>query len=305
MLNEKYPDFKFDIVSNPEFSRQGTAIEDFSKPDRIIVGVDNEKSKKIMEELYKPITNQGYKIFFSSIETAELIKYASNAFLTTKITFINEIADICEKTGANIEDISQAMGMDKRINPYFLTAGPGIGGSCFPKDTIALSKMGEKLNLKLEVVSAVVSSNINRKNNLANKIISNVKGKLTNKKIAMLGLTYKANTDDTRYSPALNIIENLTKENIKVNVYDPQGTDKAKMMLSKIALQNTTFFEKPSDIFYDAEILVIVTEWDEFKKLDYKEIYSKLKQKIIFDFRNILNKIDIEKIGFKYFCVGK
>lgn len=304
-IEKTNPKLRFKMVSNPEFSRQGTAIQDFSKPDRIIVGIDDEKSKKAMEEVYKPITDQGYPIFFSSIETSELIKYASNTFLATKIAFINEIADVCEKTGANIEEISKAMGMDKRISPYFLTAGPGIGGSCFPKDSIALSKIGKKLGLNMQVINSVVSSNIERKNNLAKRILEAYNGDLKNKKIALLGLTYKADTDDTRYSPALNIIEELSKKGVKINAYDPKGMEKAKQMLSKEALASINFFNDPYSIFNNVELLVIATEWNEFKKLDYEKIYNLLNKKIILDFRNILDKTKMEKIGYKYISIGK
>lgn len=299
------PKLNFLICSNPEFSRQGSAIYDFMNPDRVIVGVDNEKSKERMGLVYKPLTDKGFPIFFTNIETAEMIKYASNTFLNIKIGFINEICDICEMTGANVEDIGKAMGMDKRISPLFLKPGPGIGGSCFPKDSIALAKMGNKLGLDLQIINASVNSNIARKNSLASRVINYTKNKLEGKTISLLGLTFKANTDDTRYSPALNLVEELAKKNIKVNAYDPHGTDKFKYMVDPKALDFIRFFDNAYDAIKDTELLVIITEWDEYKQLDYKKIYDMVQQKVIVDFRNILNEQEMEKIGFKYYYIGK
>ena len=299
------PKLNFLICSNPEFSRQGSAIYDFMNPDRVIVGVDNEKSKERMGLVYKPLTDKGFPIFFTNIETAEMIKYASNTFLNIKIGFINEICDICEMTGANVEDIGKAMGMDKRISPLFLKPGPGIGGSCFPKDSIALAKMGNKLGLDLQIINASVNSNIARKNSLASRVINYSKNKLEGKTISLLGLTFKANTDDTRYSPALNLVEELAKKNIKVNAYDPHGTDKFKYMVDPKALDFIRFFDNAYDAIKDTELLVIITEWDEYKQLDYKKIYDMVQQKVIVDFRNTLNEQEMEKIGFKYYYIGK
>lgn len=298
-------DLFFTMASNPEFSKQGSAIQDFLNPDRIIVGVYDEKTKQIMENVYKPLTDKGSPILFTSVETAELIKYASNAFLATKIAFINEIADICEKTGANITEISQAMGMDKRISPYFLQAGPGIGGSCFPKDCIALANIGKKLGLEMELVYASVESNKKRKKRMAEKIISSSNYKLKGKTVSLLGLTFKANTDDTRYSPAIDIIKKLSKKDILINAYDPHGTEKIKTMLENKYLKSVNFFDNAYDAIKNTELLIIDTEWKEFKELDYKKIYSLLKQKTIVDLRNILNEKEIKKIGFKYISIGK
>ena len=299
------PKLNFLICSNPEFSRQGSAIYDFMNPDRVIVGVDNEKSKERMGLVYKPLTDKGFQIFFTNIETAEMIKYASNTFLNIKIGFINEICDICEMTGANVDDIGKAMGMDKRISPLFLKPGPGIGGSCFPKDSIALAKMGNKLGLDLQIINASVNSNIARKNSLASRVINYSKNKLEGKTISLLGLTFKANTDDTRYSPSLNLVEELAKKNIKVNAYDPHGTDKFKYMVDPKALDFIRFYDNAYDAIKDTESLVIITEWDEYKHLDYKKIYDMIQQKIIVDFRKILNEQEMENIGFKYYYIGK
>ena len=299
------PKLNFLICSNPEFSRQGSAIYDFMNPDRVIVGVDNEKSKERMGLVYKPLTDKGFQIFFTNIETAEMIKYASNTFLNIKIGFINEICDICEMTGANVDDIGKAMGMDKRISPLFLKPGPGIGGSCFPKDSIALAKMGNKLGLDLQIINASVNSNIARKNSLASRVINYSKNKLEGKTISLLGLTFKANTDDTRYSPSLNLVEELAKKNIKVNAYDPHGTDKFKYMVDPKALDFIRFYDNAYDAIKDTELLVIITEWDEYKHLDYKKIYGMVQQKIIVDFRKILDEKEMENIGFKYYYIGK
>ena len=256
--------------------------------------------------VYKPLTDKGFPIFFTNIETAEMIKYSSNTFLNIKIGFINEICDICEKTGANVTDIAKAMGMDKRISPLFLRPGPGIGGSCFPKDSIALSKMGKKLGVSLKIIDASVDSNITRKNSLADRVIKLSEGKsLDGKTVSLLGLTFKANTDDTRYSPALNLVEEFSKKNVKVHAYDPHGIEKFKYMVDPKALDSIKFFENAYDAIKDTELLVIITEWDEFKKLDYKKIYEMVKQKIIVDFRSILDEKEIEKIGFKYYFIGK
>ena len=291
--------------SNPEFSRQGSAIYDFLNPDRIVVGTDDEKCKEQMSLVYKPLTDKGFPIFFTNIETAEMIKYASNTFLNIKIGFINEIADLCEKTGAKVTDISKAMGMDKRISPLFLRPGPGIGGSCFPKDTIALSRIGKQLGLDLKIINASVESNISRKNSLADRVINSSTENLEGKTVSLLGLTFKANTDDTRYSPAINLVEQLFNKNIKVQAYDPHGKEKFENSIDPKVLPYIKFFDNPYDAIKDTELLIIITEWDEFKTLDYRKIYGMINQKVIFDFRNILNTQDIEKIGFKYFYIGK
>ena len=300
------PNLNYLQCSNPEFSRQGSAINDFMNPDRIVVGIDNIKCKEQMALVYKPLIDKGFPIFFTNIETAEMIKYSSNTFLNIKIGFINEICDICEKTGANVTDIAKAMGMDKRISPLFLRPGPGIGGSCFPKDSIALARMGQKLGLDLKIINASVDSNISRKNSLAERIVNLSEGKnLDGKTVSLLGLTFKANTDDTRYSPALYLVEELSKKNIKVQAYDPHGVEKFKCMIDPKALDYIKFFENAYDAIKETELLIIITEWDEFRKLDYNKIKDMVNQKLIVDFRSILNPKDIEKIGFKYYYIGK
>lgn len=304
LIHKVNPHLNYLSCSNPEFSKQGTAIKDFMEPDRIIVGVDNDEAKNVMEELYKPITDKGFPIFFSNIETAEMIKYASNTFLSVKVAFINEIADLCEKTGANVTEIAKAMGMDKRISPYFLNAGPGIGGSCFPKDAIALYNMGRKNGLDLELIYSSTESNKKRKKRMADKIVTASHVKLKNKRVAILGLTFKANTDDTRYSPSLSIIRQLVKKGIEINAYDPMGIPKTKQMLEDKYLKHVKFFDNAYDCVTGTEAAVVVTEWKEFAELDFEKIYSLMNQKLVVDLRNLLDRNKIEKIGFKYDCVG-
>lgn len=295
----------FDIASNPEFSKQGSAIKDFLKPNRIVVGIENKKTKKVMDKLYKPITKKGYPIIFTNIETAELIKYASNAFLATKVGFINEMADLCEKTGADVQELAVAMGLDKRISEKFLNAGPGMGGHCFPKDTKALVKIGDENDIDFSIVKAVVESNKKRRKAMAYKIIDIMGGKPKGKTVALLGATFKAGTDDTRYSPSIYIIERLAKNKVNVNLYDPHGLPKIKTMLSKRALKRVKFCKNAYETVKGADILAIATEWKEFKELDYKKIFVLLKNKVILDLRNLLNRSKVEKIGFNYFGIGK
>jgi UDPglucose 6-dehydrogenase len=287
------PSLKFSMASNPEFSRQGFAIKDFLEPDRIVVGVEKIDAENMVRKIYKPITDLGYPLFVVSVETAEMIKYASNGFLAVKIAFINEIANICEKTGANVEDVSMIMGKDKRISPLFLKVGPGVGGSCFPKDSAALTNISKKLNIENDLIEASVTTSKKRIKLMANKVLNTMS--LENKTISFLGLTFKANTDDLRCSPSLDIINELLKNNISINAYDPQ---------IRKDLLNIKIFNNPYDAIKDTEILVISTEWDEFKCLDYGKVYTLLKNKIIVDLRNLLNKKDIINMGFNYFGVG-
>ena len=275
-------------------------------PDRIVIGVEDNICKEKMSLAYKPLTDKGFPIFFTNIETAEMIKYSSNTFLNIKIGFINEIYDICEKTDANLTNIVNAMGLDKKILPLFLKPGPGIVGSCFPKDSIALSRIGRKLGLDLKIITASVESNILRKNSLGNRVINLSKGKhLGGKIVSLLGLTFKVNTDDTRYSPALNLVEEFSKKNVKVQAYDPKSIEKFRLMIDPKALSSIKFFENAYDEIKDTELIIIITEWNEFKNLDYQKVYEMVKQKIIVDLRNILDAQYIEKIGFKYYNIGK
>ena len=289
----------FEIVSNPEFLREGDAIRDFRFPDRIVVGCENKKVIKKMQTLYDPLIKKGAKFFATNRKGAELIKYASNAFLATKITYINEIANLCEKVGVNVEDVSLGMGLDQRIGGRFLRAGPAYGGSCFPKDTKALSIIGDLYHSNLSVIKSVIKSNDKRKFLLiqrAKKILNN---KIKNKKIAFLGVTFKPNTDDMRQSTSLVMIPFLLKNGAKVNYYDPSGQ---KREFSK--LKNIFYCKNIKQTCENVDLLIIHTEWEEFKALDFKKLYKKKKFKI-FDLRNLYSSELMKKEGFEYYSIGR
>ena len=290
----------FDVASNPEFLREGSAIEDFMRPNRVVIGVDSLKAKRIMQELYRPLFLIETPIIFTSPQTAELIKYASNAFLATKITFINQIADLCEKSGADVHDVAKSMGLDKRIGDKFLHPGPGFGGSCFPKDNLELVATARALGSPIGLIEEVISFNKNRKKKMARKIIlacgNNVKGK----KIAILGLTFKPNTDDMRDSPSLDIIPVLQKAGAKIQAYDPEGMDQAKSYLRGIK-----WCDNPYEALDGAEALVFLTEWNQFRALDLKRIKKTLKKPTIIDLRNIYVPEQMKKMGFKYVSIGR
>lgn len=287
-LKEIFGD-KAEIVSNPEFLREGNAINDFMHPDRIVCGVESAEAEKTMRGLYEPIKTE--KVF-TSIETAELIKYAANAMLATKVVFINEMADLCEAVGADIEDLSHGIGLDSRIGEKFLKAGPGIGGSCFPKDTRALAAQAKYAGQPTQIIEALIDSNEKRKRKLAQKVIDKV-GSGT---IAVLGLTFKANTDDLRESAAIAIVPELQKASLKIKAYDPQGMEEAEKHLPNIELCASA-----EDAAENADAVLILTEWDEFKNVDYKSL--KLNRKLIIDLRNLLNPDDLD--GFEYVGVGR
>ena len=290
---------KFSIISNPEFLREGEAIRDFRYPDRIVIGSNDKKIFKIMKSLYIPLINKGAKFFSTTRRGAELIKYASNAFLATKITFINEIANLCEKTGINVEDISLGMGLDKRIGSRFLRAGPAYGGSCFPKDTKGLVSAGEKYNTNLSVVKSVIKSNQDRIN-LHTKRIDKIIGRnVKNKKIAFLGVTFKPNTDDMRDSTSMSMIPYLCKKGAKINYYDPSGEKK------DFKKYKNCFFKKNiKDNCKDVDLIILHTEWDEFKIINFKKL-SKNKKIKIYDLRNIYNIEEMKLKNINYFSVGR
>tara|TARA_B100001057_G_scaffold365967_1_gene369183 strand:+ start:587 stop:1894 length:1308 start_codon:yes stop_codon:yes gene_type:complete len=290
---------KFSIISNPEFLREGEAIRDFRYPDRIVIGSNDKKIFKIMQSLYIPLINKGAKFFSTTRRGAELIKYASNAFLATKITFINEIANLCEKTGINVEDISLGMGLDKRIGSRFLRAGPAYGGSCFPKDTKGLVSAGEKYNTNLSVVKSVIKSN-NDRINLHTKRIDKLIGRnIKNKKIAFLGVTFKPNTDDMRDSTSMSMIPYLCKKGAKINYYDPSGEKK------EFKKYKNCFFKKNiKDNCKDVDLIILHTEWDEFKIINFKKI-SKNKKVKIYDLRNLYNIEEMKLKKINYFSVGR
>ncbi len=299
IISKKNNKKKFSVVSNPEFLREGEAIRDFIFPDRIIVGTNNKKTIKILKNLYSPLISKGAQYLSTSRRAAELIKYASNAFLATKITFINEIANLCEKTGINVEDISIGMGLDKRIGSRFLRAGPAYGGSCFPKDTKAIISTAEKHKINLSVIKSVVRSNENRSNILLNKVYEILKKKIKNKRITFLGVTFKANTDDMRDSSSLTMIPALSKKGALIKYFDPTGFKKE---FEKI--KNVSYINSIKKSVENSDLVIIHTEWNDFKSINFKSLV-KGKKFIIYDMRNIYSPIKIKTQGFKYYSVGR
>ncbi len=289
---------KFDVVSNPEFLREGEAIRDFQFPDRVVVGTSSNKANKIMRKLYLPLIKKGGRYFHTSRRSAELIKYASNAFLATKITFINEIANLCEKSNIDVKEVAIGMGLDDRIGSRFLRAGPAYGGSCFPKDTRALVSTGRMFKTNLSVVKSVINSNDKRTNLLLNKIIKIMNNKIKNKNITFLGVTFKPGTDDMRESSSLKMIPFLTKKGAHVNYYEPTG--KKKELKSK----NINFFENIKDACKSADLIIIHTEWNEFKQLNFKKITKKRNFKV-FDMRNLYSTSEMKKNKINYFSIGR
>ena len=294
-VNRKY----FSVVSNPEFLREGEAIRDFIYPDRVVIGSNDKKSEKILKNLYSPLISKGAKFVSTNRRAAELIKYASNAFLATKITFINEIANLCEKTGIDVEDISIGIGLDKRIGSRFLRAGPAYGGSCFPKDTKAIVSTADKFKTNLSVIKSVIKSNEIRSDILKKRVNFILKNKIKNKKIAFLGVTFKANTDDMRDSSSLKLIPYLSKRGAKIKYFDPTGSKKEFNKLN-----NVKFSKSIQTSIEGSDLIIIHTEWNDFKSINFKK-YSKNKNLIIYDMRNIFSPIKIKKMGFKYFGIGR
>tara|TARA_B100001564_G_scaffold47480_1_gene34688 strand:+ start:316 stop:1614 length:1299 start_codon:yes stop_codon:yes gene_type:complete len=290
---------KFSVVSNPEFLREGEAIRDFIFPDRIVVGSNDDKSNRILKNLYNPLVSKGANYFHTSRRAAEMIKYASNAFLATKITFINEMANLCEKTNINVEDISIGMGLDKRIGSRFLRAGPAFGGSCFPKDTKAIISTAEKFKTNLSVIKSVIKSNKNRSKLLLNRIYEILNKKIKNKKITFLGVTFKANTDDMRDSSSLIMIPHLSKKGAIIRYFDPTGE---KLEFQKI--KNVSFVNNIKKSIEGSDLVIIHTEWNDFKSINFKNLI-KGKKFIIYDMRNIYSGAKIKSLGFKYFSIGR
>jgi len=290
---------KFAVVSNPEFLREGEAIRDFTYPDRIVVGSNEKKSYRILRNLYSPLISKGAQYLNTSRRAAELIKYASNAFLATKITFINEIANLCEKTGINVEDISIGMGLDKRIGGRFLRAGPAYGGSCFPKDTKAIITTADKFKTNLSVIKSVIKSNENRSNLLLKRVYEIFKNRIKNKKITFLGVTFKANTDDMRDSSSLTMIPALSKKGAIIKYYDPTGYKKEFKKIKNVNYENS--IKKSLE---NSDLVIIHTEWNDFKSINFKN-FLKSKKTVIYDMRNIYSNTKINAQGFKYFSVGR
>ena len=299
ILRKKNSSKKFSVVSNPEFLREGEAIRDFTYPDRIVVGSNDKKSNRLMNSLYAPLISKGAQYINTSRRAAELIKYAANAFLATKITFINEIANLCENTGINVEDISIGMGLDKRIGGRFLRAGPAYGGSCFPKDTKAITSTADKFKTNLSVIKSVIKSNESRSNLLLNKIYKILNNKVKNKKITFLGVTFKANTDDMRDSASLSMIPALSKKGAKIRYFDPTGQKKE---FSKI--KNVINFDNIKDSVQNADLVIVHTEWNDFKSINFKNLIRG-KKFIIYDMRNIYSPKKIRNQGFKYYSIGR
>jgi len=290
----------FDVVSNPEFLREGAAIEDFMRPDRVVVGTESARAQKLMDAIYRPLSLIQTPILFTSRESSELIKYAGNAFLATKITFINEMADLCEKVGADVHDVARGIGLDGRIGRKFLHPGPGFGGSCFPKDTRALYQTSAEYETPSRIVGAVIEINEARKSRMADKVIHMLGDDIKGRKIAVLGLTFKPNTDDMRESPSLDIIEKLQSSGADIHAYDPEGINEAKELLNGV-----TFCENTYEPLEGADAVVIITEWNEFRALDLERVKSLLKQPVMVDLRNIYEPNEMEAQGFQYMCVGR
>ncbi len=291
-------DADIDVVSNPEFLREGSAIEDFRRPDRVVVGCDSERARNVLTEIYRPLYLNETPILFTSRESSELIKYAANAFLATKITFINEMADICEKVGADVQDIARGIGLDGRIGSKFLHAGPGFGGSCFPKDTIALLKTSQECGAPTRIVEAVIAVNDRRKVAMAEKI-ERLFGGVANKTIAILGLTFKPNTDDMRDAPSLVIVPYLQARGARIQAYDPEGAKEAR------ALFRIEPCASADDALSGADGVVILTEWNEFRALDLEKVKSLLRRPLMIDLRNIYRPSQMASAGFEYFSVGR
>ena len=300
IIDQINPNNQISLASNPEFLREGFAIDDFLNPDRIIIGCEDEASKKILAKIYQPLAN--HKIIFSDIITAELIKYASNAFLATKISFINEMANLCEILDGDIKTLSQGIGLDSRIGQKFLNPGPGFGGSCFPKDIQAILKIAKDNNTDLSIINAAYNSNINRIDLMIKKIQAILGHNLSNKKIALLGLAFKANTDDIRYSPAINIAKKLLDFDTIINAHDPKAIYNTQIALKNY--KNIKYCPDPYQAIKDCDAIIIATEWQEYQKLDFSKIKNLTKSKIIIDLRNIFNKEDLIKYGFKHHSIG-
>ncbi|MDF2366929.1 UDP-glucose/GDP-mannose dehydrogenase family protein [Sneathiella sp.] len=300
ILHETNPDADFDVVSNPEFLREGAAIEDFMRPDRVIVGTLEKRAQEMMSAIYRPLSLFQTPLVFTSLESSELTKYAGNAFLATKITFINEIADLCDKVGADVHDVARGIGLDRRIGAKFLHPGPGFGGSCFPKDTRALYQTSVETGAPLRIVDTVIGINEKRKVDMAARVIDACGGSVAGKQISVLGLTFKPNTDDMRESPSLDIIPALVEAGAAIRAYDPEGMGEARKLLD-----NVEFCDSSYATIEGADALVIITEWNEFRGLDLNRVKSLMKTPVMVDLRNIYDPHDMKQKGFTYRSVGR
>jgi UDPglucose 6-dehydrogenase len=300
IIRELRRDIDVAVVSNPEFLREGAAIHDFKHPDRIVVGTHDERAKAVLAEIYRPLYLNRAPIMYTGRRTAELIKYAANAFLATKVTFINEIADLCEKVGADVQEVARGIGLDNRIGPKFLHAGPGFGGSCFPKDVRAVIKTAQDHNVPMRILEAVETVNDTRKRAMARKVSSAFAGVLRGKTVAILGLTFKPNTDDVREAPSLALITALQDMGAQVRAYDPVGMDSAKQVLIEV-----TYCRDPYDCVEEADAVVIVTEWEQFRALDLERVRDLMACPVMVDLRNVYSPEDMKKYGFAYTSVGR
>ena len=300
IIREARPDAEFDVVSNPEFLREGSAIADFTHPDRVVIGTTSERARDVMKALYRPLYIIETPILFTSRTSSELIKYAANTFLATKITFINEIADLCEKVNADVHDVAKGIGLDGRIGKKFLHAGPGYGGSCFPKDTLALMHTARDLGSPLRIIEAVVDVNDKRKKAMAERVVLACGGSVKGKTVAVLGLTFKPNTDDMRDAPSLEIVPALIAAGATVRAFDPEGMDEAKKMLTGVEWCDDSY-----STMKDADALVIITEWNAFRGLDLDRVKKLLKVPVMVDLRNIYEPSEMASRGFSYHCIGR
>ena len=300
ILRESGTDVQFAVASNPEFLREGAAIDDFKRPDRIVIGTDEEWARTVMREVYRPLFLNRSPILFTSRRSAEIIKYAANAFLATKITFINEIADLCEKVGGDVQDVARGIGLDNRIGPKFLHPGPGFGGSCFPKDTLALLKTAEDNDTPLRIVESVAKVNESRKRAMGRKVIDALGETPRGKRVALLGLTFKPNTDDMRDAPSIAIAQALTDAGVDVTAYDPEGMDVAQPMMPEVAMKPNAYAA-----IEGADAVVIVTEWDAFRALDLKRVRDLAKAAVLVDLRNIYDPEEVRAAGFTYVSIGR
>ncbi len=300
IIRETQPSAEFDVCSNPEFLREGAAIEDFMKPDRVVIGVESQRARDVMAQVYRPLNLIQTPMVFTNIETAEVTKYAGNAFLATKITFINEIADLCEKVGADVHDVARGIGLDGRIGRKFLHPGPGFGGSCFPKDTLALAYTAREVNAPQTIVEQVIEVNNARKKRMAAKVIDFCGGSVKGLTVGVLGLTFKPNTDDMRDAPSLDIVPALQAAGAKIIAFDPEGMAEAGRMLPGITFTKTAY-----EAAFEADVLVVITEWHEFRGLDPRRIKQVMRQPRIVDLRNIFNPEEMRGLGFTYEGVGR
>jgi UDPglucose 6-dehydrogenase len=293
------PDAAVDVASNPEFLREGSAIEDFKRPDRVVVGAESEQARAVMQSLYRPLSLNETPILFTGLETAELIKYAANAFLATKITFINEVADLCERVGANVQEVARGIGLDRRIGPKFLHAGPGYGGSCFPKDTLALVSTARSAGAPIRIVEAVVDVNEARKRAMAERVLAALDGDLSGKTVAVLGLTFKPNTDDMREAPSLVIVPALQAAGARIRAHDPEGMAEAAKLLDDVE-----WCDGPYHAAEGSDAIVVITEWDAYRALDVVRLKRLMKGDAFFDLRNIYKTAEMADRGFRHFGIG-